>query len=211
MRKGFMAALTGASFMAASLIGSAALAERPMVGGIDKVQNKAEAVYKSSARPLADGAEVIFEDRLKTGPDSRLQSTLKDGTKLTLGENASLVVDEFSYDPSQEGGQLTLNVVQGAFLFVGGKIEGPTGGNVAINTPVGTLGVRGTTVWGGAIDGGYGVLVLDGEVVVKTAGGKVTLNPGQATMVYGEDQAPEAAHAWPQEKIDRAVASISFK
>ena len=31
--------------------------------------------------------------------------------------------------------------------------EGPTGGNVAIKTPVGTLGVRGTTVWGGFIDG----------------------------------------------------------
>lgn len=131
------------------------------------MQMQAEAVYQSSARPLANGAEVIFEDRLKTGPGARLQSTLVDGTQLTLGENASLVVDEFAYDPSKEGGKLSLDVVQGAFLFVGGKIEGRTGGNVAINTPVGTLGVRGTTVWGGAIDGGYGVLVLDGEVTVE--------------------------------------------
>jgi len=30
---------------------------------------------------------------------ARLQATLKDGTQLTLGENATLVADEFVYDP----------------------------------------------------------------------------------------------------------------
>ena len=63
---------------------------------------------------------------------------------------------------------MTVKVAQGAFLFVGGKVEDPSGGNVVIKTAVGTLGVRETTVWGGHIDGGYGVLVLDGEVEVKT-------------------------------------------
>ena len=211
MRNGFMTALTGAGFLAASMIGSAALAERPKVGGIDKVQMQAEAVYQSSARPLANGAEVIFEDRLKTGPGARLQSTLVDGTQLTLGENASLIVDEFAYDPSKEGGKLSLDVVQGAYLFVGGKIEGRTGGNVAINTPVGKLGVRGTTVWGGAIDGGYGVLVLDGEVRVETTGGAVTLKKGQATTIYDQDSPPEFPHVWSKEKIDEAVKTISFQ
>ena len=96
-------------------------------------------------------------------------------------------------------------------MIVGGKIEGKTGGNVAINTPVGTLGVRGTTVWGGAIDGGYGVLVLDGEVTVETAGGRVTLQKGQATMIYDRSGAPDFPHIWPKAKIDEAVRTISFQ
>ena len=44
---------------------------------------------------------------------------MKDGTQLTLGENATLVVDEFIYDPSKSGGALSLSVIRGAFLYVG--------------------------------------------------------------------------------------------
>ncbi len=202
--------LAAALFAAALIPAASAVAERPAVGAIDKVQLRAEAIYGGDARRLADGAPVIFEDRLQTGKKARLQSTLKDGTKLTLGENASLVVDEFAYDPAREGGKLAFEVVQGAFLFVGGAIEGKTGGNVDITTPIGTLGVRGTTVWGGTIDDGYGILVLDGEVVVSTAGGAVTLKAGEATMIMHPMHGPSAPHAWPQEKIDRAVKTISF-
>ncbi len=100
-------------------------------------------------------------------------------------------------------------MARGAFLFVGGKIEGPTGGNVAIKTAVGTLGVRGTTVWGGAIDGGYGVLVLDGEVILKTKRGSVLMRKGQGTMVYG-GRVPEAAAPWPEDRTKRAVATITI-
>ena len=67
---------------------------------------------------------------------------------LTLGENATLVVDEFIYDPSRSRGQLLLRVVKGAFLYVGGRIEGETGAKVQIRTPVAAIGLRGTTVWG---------------------------------------------------------------
>ena len=101
MRNHLIATLAGAGFLAASLTATAALAERPNVGGIDKVQMKAEAVYQASNRQLADGSHVMFEDHLKTGPGARLQSTLKDGTQLTLGENASLTVDEFANAPGQ--------------------------------------------------------------------------------------------------------------
>ena len=103
---------------------------------------------------------------------ARLEAKLDDGTVLTLGQKGKLTVDEFVYRPGEQGNKLVLNATQGAFLFVGGKIEGPTGGNVSIKTPVGSLGVRGTTVWGGRIDGGFGVLLLKGEVWSKptTAG-----------------------------------------
>ena len=47
-------------------------------------------------------------------------------------------------------------------------------------------------MWGGYIDGGYGVLVLDGEVTVNTKHGQVTLQKGQGTMVYGS-KAPNKA------------------
>ena len=203
--------IAAGAFALATVHSAAAVAERQPVGSVDKAQAQVEAVHQDNVRPLAEGAPVIYDDMLKTGDDARMQATLKDGTQLTLGEQATLMIDEYVYDPSQDGGKLALKVVEGAFLFVGGKIEGKNGGNVDIKTPVGTLGVRGTTVWGGAIDGGYGILVLDGEVRVQTHSGSVTLKAGQATMIYGAGNEPELAHSWPKEKIDRAVATISFK
>lgn len=133
------------------------------VGAVDRVEASVKAVRPSGAERLGRMSRLLFKDKLVSGAAARLEATLKDGTRLTLGENASLLIDDFVYKPGAEGNKLALNVT-GAFLFVGGKIEGPTGGNVDINTPFGTLGVRGTTVWGGPLDTGYGVTVLDGLV-----------------------------------------------
>lgn len=187
----------------------AARAAPATVGAVEKVQQRAEATQAGALRALAVAGPVLFQDRLRTGPDSRLEAKLEDGTVLTLGANGRMTVDEFVYRPGSEGGKLAVSVPRGAFLFVGGKIEGPTGGNVSIRTPVGTLGVRGTTVWGGPIEGGYGVLVLKGEVRVATRRGAVTLREGQGTMVHA-DRAPSAAGPWPEARVKRAVATISF-
>jgi hypothetical protein len=100
-------------------------------------------------------------------------------------------------------------VIKGAFLYVGGLIEGEAGANVRIQTPVAAIGVRGTTVWGGPIDNGYGVVVLSGEVTVTGRRGTVTLKQGQGTMLFGNGK-PQQAAAWPAGRMKRAVASITF-
>ena len=185
-----------------------AFGEPVSVGAVDKVQQQAVAIQSGASRDLAPSGPVYFRDKMRTGPGARLEAKLDDGTVLTLGEKGKMTVDEFVYRPGEAGGKLAINVTKGAFLFVGGKIEGPTGGNVTIKTPVGTLGVRGTTVWGGQIDGGYGVLVLKGEVWVKTDHGTVDLKEGDGTMVFGKK--PEKAAPWPDGRTKRAVATVSF-
>ena len=193
----------------AMCLGHAAVAEPVAVGAVDKVQEQAVAVQGGAARDLAVAGPVYFRDKMHTGPGARLEAKLDDGSVLTLGEKGKLTVDEFVYRPGEPGNKLALNVTKGAFLFVGGKVEGPTGGNVSIKTPIGTLGVRGTTVWGGPIDGGFGVLVLKGEVWVRTKHGVVDLKEGNGTMIFG-GKAPGKAAAWPDDRTKRAVATISF-
>jgi len=203
--------LTHLVIAGALLLASAtAAAEQPTAGQVDRVQGSATASQAQNARSLAAESALLFKDLLQTGAQARLAATLVDGTALTLGEDARLLIDELLYDPSGGQGKLLLNVVAGAFLFVGGKIEEAAGADVAIRTPVGTIGIRGTTVWGGPIDGGYGVLVLDGEVTVSTTGGDVILNAGQATMIFDPARGPFPGYGWAQEKIDRAVETISF-
>jgi hypothetical protein len=196
--------------LAASIFrASTAVAEPTTVGVVDKVQAQVEATQAGQTRALVVKSEVYFRDRCHSREGARLQATLKDGTQLTLGENATLVVDEFIYDPVMSRGELSIRVVKGAFLYMGGRIEGVDAANVRIRTPVGAIGLRGTTVWGGPIDKGYGVVVLNGEVVVTGRRGTVTLKQGQGTMLFGDGK-PQRAAVWPARRMKRAVASITF-
>jgi hypothetical protein len=106
-------------------------------------------------------------------------------------------------------GELSLRDVKGAFLYVGGLIEKEAGAKVEIRAPIGAIGLRGTTVWGGPIDNGYGVIVLSGEVTVTGRRGTVTLKQGQGTMIFGDGK-PQRAATWPAGRMKRAVASITF-
>ena len=152
---------------------SVAVVETATIGAVDKVQAHVEATQAGRTRALVVNSDLYFRDQCHSGEGARLQATLKDGTHLTLGENATLAIDEFVYDPLGSGGELSVRIVKGAFLYVGGRIEGEARAKVQIRTPVAAIGVRGTTVWGGPIDNGYGVIALSGEVTVT--GGKERL------------------------------------
>lgn len=190
-------------------VASVAVAETTTVGTVEKVQAQVNATQAGQTRALAIDSDVYFRDRCHSAEGARLQAMLKDGTQLTLGENATLIIDEFIYDPFKSRGALSVDVIKGAFLFVGGRIEGLTGAKVQIRTPVAAIGVRGTTVWGGPIDNGYGVVVLSGEVTVTARNGTVTLKQGQGTMLNGSGK-PQRPATWPVGRMKRAVASITF-
>ena len=80
---------------------------------MDKVQAQVEATQAGQSRPLVVNSDIYFRDRCHSGEGAPLQATLKDGTQLTLGENATLVVDEFIYDPFRSRAELAITVVKG--------------------------------------------------------------------------------------------------
>lgn len=188
----------------------AAMAETAPIGQVDRVQNSVTAANAGATRVLVASDPIYFGETLTSAAAARLEATLADETRITLGENSSLVIDEFIYEPGSEGGSLALKVLEGTFLFVGGKVEGPTGGNVAISTPFATLGIRGTTVWGGPLDGAFAVFVAEGEVTVTNAGATVTLTPNMGTTITDAASPPQAPVQWKQDKVDRAFATMSF-
>ena len=187
----------------------AAVAEPTTIGAVDKVQAQVSATQAGQTRELAVNSDLYFRDRCRSGDGARLQATLKDGTQLTLGEHATLVIDEFVYDPTTSRGKLAVRIAKGAFLYVGGLIERAPGAKVLISTPAAAIGVRGTTVWGGPIDKGFGVLALSGEVTVTGRRGTVTLKQGEGTMLFA-DRKPGKVVTWPAAKVNRALATIAF-
>lgn len=124
-----------AALAACIVCAGVALAEPATVGAVDRVQPRADATLAGQTRTLAVDSDLYFRDRCRTGEGARLQATLKDGTQLTLGEHATLVVDEFVYDPAKSRRELAVRIAKGAFLYVSGLIEGGPGAKVRISTP----------------------------------------------------------------------------
>ena len=146
------------------------------VGTVTKVQG--------STTPAANGTPVHMNDRLRTGANARLEVTFNDNSKLTLGENANVVIDRYVYNPKKSSAQVVLSASKGAVRFAGGKIEQMNQKNIVVNTPSAALAVRGTHFWAGPIDGKYGVYLLSGKVGVSNRAGAVTLaRPGMGTDI----------------------------
>lgn len=189
---------------------SPALASDP-IGSVSRLQGFATGTVAGATDVLEIDESVIQNEIVSTGDEARLEVTFGDGTQLTLGEQAVMTLDTFVYDPGQAAGELKFGVV-GAFRFVSGQATKLASTDVTVTTPVATIGIRGTEFWGGPIDGEFGVFLLEGSVTVSNAAGEVTLDqPGQGTNIAAPDAAPGAVTFWPQDKVDRAVATVAFQ
>lgn len=179
------------------------------VGTVNKVENEAHVISGDDERRAIIGTKVQMKDELQTGANGRLQVTFRDNTVLTLGENATVIIDRYVYDPDQDIGETVLQATKGAFRFTTGRIKTLTQATIVVSTPVADIGVRGTDFWGGPLDGKYGVLLLEGEVSVSNQVGRVTLSaPGQGTNIASPLDAPGPPSNWPAEKLARAMATV---
>ena len=72
--------------------------------------------------------------------------------------------------------------------------------------------MRGTDFWGGQIDAAFGVVVLEGSVTVTTPGGTTVLSaPGARHHCHRPGAAPGPVVNWSQDKIARAIATVTFQ
>src|SRR5262249_19237438 len=152
-----------------------------------------------SAVILVVGTAIFMNEKLTTGSKTRLELTFVDGTKLTVGDKASVTVDRFLYQPRGLGNAFDA-VVTGPFRFISGKLDKTGGSTSSIKTAFATVGIRGTNFWGGPIDGHAGVVLFSGAVTVTNPAGSVDLTkPGQGTNIVGRN-APSAVTIWPKDK-----------
>ena len=93
------------------------------------------------------GKSIFYNERINTTGSGLVQVLLVDGSTFTVGPGSDLVIDKFVYDPKKGVGQISASFSKGVMRFVGGKISKNEGG-VTVNTPAGTLGIRGAIALG---------------------------------------------------------------
>ena len=199
-------------FIFAALFIAANSAYAQVVGSVTRVQKQAQ-IGSTSA---VEGTPVHMNDEILTGVGARVEVTFRDETKLTLGENARLTVDNYVYNPGSSTGVMLLNSTKGALRFATGRISEMTNKDIKVQTPVAAAAVRGTEFWAGIVDYQYGILLLSehGKVNVSNSAGSVWLmSAGQGTDIQPslkQDMKPSKSYQWPPDKIARALAQTDF-
>jgi hypothetical protein len=89
------------------------------------------------------GDPVYLGDVVQTGADGRVGITFTDGAAFNLSSNARMVLNEFVYDPNGKSNSTLFSLTKGTFTFVAGKVAKT--GDMKIDTPIATMGIRGTT------------------------------------------------------------------
>ncbi|MCA6115414.1 VCBS domain-containing protein [Bradyrhizobium sp. WSM 1738] len=123
--------------------GSASVAPA-IIGHVTKLSGNATAIRNGVAIILNQGDTVHKGDVVQSGSDSTLGITFIDGTVFGLASNARMVLNEMVYDPNGSDNKSLLSLVQGTISFVAGATAKK--GDMKVDTPVATMGIRGTAV-----------------------------------------------------------------
>ena len=190
-------------------------ADGDVAGTVLRLQATAVAVQDAVPRVLAVGQPIFIGDVLSTGKGSRLEVRMIDDAIMTLGERTSFVVIDYIF--SDGLGNAAMRLLSGALLATSGEIAKQAGNPFKVAAEFGTIGIRApssrTTVWGGLIDGAWGVVLLDGAgASVENGAGRVDLTEVTAgTRITGATEAPGAVKRWPAAKLARARKTVSFQ
>ncbi|WP_334405011.1 hypothetical protein [Bradyrhizobium sp. AZCC 2289] len=157
-----------------------------IIGHVTKVAGSATAIRNGVSIILNLGDNVEKGDVVQSGSDSTLALTFIDGTVFGLASNARMVLNEMIYDPNGSNNSSLLSLVAGTITFVAGATA--KHGDMKVDTPVATMGIRGTAVLvqidflvpgqGGTPDANFQVLVeRDGTSGSYLLLDRTTLNP----------------------------------
>jgi VCBS repeat-containing protein len=192
-------ALTGHTQLAQA-DGSPSVAQ--VIGHVTKLVGTATAIRNGVSIILNSGDNVNKGDVVQSGSDSTLGITFIDGSVFGLASNAKMVLNEMIYDPNGSNNSSLISLVQGTISFVAGATAKK--GDMKVDTPVATMGIRGTAVLveidfvvpgqGGAPPAKFQVLVEpDGTTGSYILFDKTTLTPiatvnqaGTQTIVNGQ-------------------------
>lgn len=180
-------------------------------GVVTRLQGNAVAMQDAIPRPLKVGDTIFNGDVISTGKGARLEMRMIDDGVITLGERTVFVVIDYILDGVAPIG--TVRLLQGAFKAVSGELVKMANASFVVETELATIGIRGTTFWGGTLDDTFDVALLEGtSLTVETKAGRVEITtPGEGTSVSAADAPPSPPKAWPKAKIDRAVATVTFR
>ncbi|MFN8925251.1 MAG: FecR domain-containing protein, partial [Rhodospirillales bacterium] len=174
-------------------------AQAPEIGAVEKAAG--EVFGNDILARLKEGDRLLFRQRVATGADGVADLKFVDDSRLHLGANTEVTLDEFVYRPGE-------GVVNGAFRVTRGVLRlgsGKARMQVGIQTPSATLGIRGTRFDVQVTSQGTELAVIEGEVEIRGPFGTQRVGAGRTFRVT--PSGADFAQA-PSQEMQRAVVAM---
>lgn len=119
-------------------------AAQTVIGRVESMTGSGTVIRNGVSVSLNIGDNIQKGDVVQTAGSSSVAIVFTDGTTFSLSANARMVLDEFIYNAAGGNNSAVVSLVQGTFSFVAGQVA--KNGDMKVETPVATMGIRGTAV-----------------------------------------------------------------
>ncbi len=145
------------------------------VGSVQEVSGEATVTrLDGSVEVIISGTPIFQGDVVETSGEGAVNIVFIDETSFAVSEDARLAIDEYVFDPATQSGSTNFSVLKGVFVFTSGLIGRDDPDDVEIDTPVGSIGIRGTIIMGDVDEGE--ITVVEGAIVLRDLqGNEMTL------------------------------------
>ena len=151
---------------------------------------------KTQERTLQRGSLLYVGDTIVVGSDSKAKIKFSDGGLLTLIANSEFRIDSYSFEMPGEKDESKASLLKGGFRALSGSI----GKETEVQTPVASLGLRGTLYEVNITSPGVYYACEKGEIEIKTEAGSVRIGekvPPQFAVVFSKNDLPKTLKTRP--------------
>jgi hypothetical protein len=131
----------------------------------------------SKQRELNKTDPIYLHDTLETNANTEAQIVFSDDTLMTFRPVSKFYIDTYLYDNSKAHkgsvGKYVMNLLEGGFRTITGAIAKSNPTDYQVNTPVATIGVRGTD---------YAVVLQNGSLLMAFYQGSPCITSGSQTI-----------------------------
>jgi hypothetical protein len=179
------------ALIAAMITAAFPLTSQSAVGRVEFAVGSVNALGQDgSARSLAKGGEINNGDTIQT-IDGRAQIRFSDGGYISLQPNTEFKVEDYTYNGKADGSEKGFfSLVKGGLRAITGAIGHTNKQAYRVNTPVATIGIRGTEYLAQFNNARLLVKVGNGAVYLVNQAGDIVLYKGQVGEA-GESSKPK--------------------
>jgi hypothetical protein len=152
-----LGALVGALLLA----GSAHAASEPAIAKAVDVRPEATGLLDGATIVLSAEDDLYEGQKITTGAQGQVQIVFADDTHMVVGPGSSLVIENYLMRNAGTASQFAVSALGGTFRFITGKSAKTA---YKIDTPTGTIGVRGTKFDFTVNKRKTKIILFDGEV-----------------------------------------------
>jgi len=116
------------------------------VGVVKTVAGEAVIERYGETITVDTGMEIQRADVVKTGRQGTVGLVFSDDTRISMGPNTEITVDDYLFEPLEEKLSFVLRLIRGTVSFLSGQMTKLSPESVQLVMPAATIGVRGTHV-----------------------------------------------------------------